>query len=114
MKKVFSSDNMIDTGRLKAILEDHRITCIVKNWNLAGGIGELPPTEVWPELWIVEDTLYDKAARLVAAYAGELDATGPEWDCEGCGERSEALFTHCWKCGTSRDGFPPNDPPINC
>ncbi|HLI56062.1 MAG TPA: DUF2007 domain-containing protein [Actinomycetota bacterium] len=43
------------------------------------------------------------AARALLRGAGEPDPRGP-WECPGCGERLEAQFTECWKCGADRPG----------
>ena len=61
MKRVFTSHDPMLAGYLRAVLEEHGIGCIVKNEYLLGGAGELPPSECWPEVWVVEDG--DEAPR---------------------------------------------------
>ena len=71
MKRVYSSDDFLMVGALRSdrqVLEDHHVACVIKNEHLIGGAGELPPTECWPELWIAEDALLDKAMGLVQAF----------------------------------------------
>lgn len=107
MKKVYSSDSFFQIGQLRELLERHHIRCIAKNEYLIGGAGELPPTECWPELWVVEDFQYEKARELVEGFlAAPEDGLG-EWLCPACGEHLEGQFGACWRCGTSRP--PPND-----
>ena len=75
MKRVFSSHDPMLAGYLRAVLEEHGIGCIVKNEYLLGGAGELPPTECWPELWVVEDG--DEArARAIVEEARPAEAAG--------------------------------------
>ena len=83
---------------LKNLLESHGINCVLKNENLGGAAGELPPTECWPELWLTDDKDYDEACRLVSA--GET--IQPPWTCGGCGEVLEGQFDRCWNCGEYR------------
>lgn len=106
MKKIYSSDNYLLVGHLRQLLENHHIRCIAKNEYLLGAAGELPPTECWPELWVAEDFQYEKARELVESFLAEVPDGGP-WECAACGERSEAQFTACWRCGAERP--PPRD-----
>ena len=107
MKKVYSSDSFYLVGLLRQLLEDQHIKCITKNEYLLGGAGELPPTECWPELWIVEDFQYEKARDLVEGFLATPAGGVTEWSCAECGERLEAQFTACWRCGAQRP--PPLD-----
>ena len=105
IKKNYRSDNFLIIGGLRELLEANHIPCFMKNEHLIGGVGEIPPLECWPELWIVEDFQLEKARVLVEAFVradGMADrAPGPDWRCEGCGETIEGQFTECWNCGTS-------------
>ena len=65
MKRVFTSHDPILAGYLRAVLVEHGIGCIVKNEYLLGGAGELPPSECWPEVWVVEDGDEARARALV-------------------------------------------------
>ena len=102
MKKVYSSDSYFLVGHLRQLLENHHIKCIAKNEFLLGGVGQLPPTECWPELWIAEDFQYDKAKELVEGFLAGSAESDTEWRCPECGERLEAQFTVCWSCGGER------------
>ncbi len=102
MKKLYSCADGIMTGYLKHILEDHGIACLMKNELLMGGVGELPPIECWPELWVLDDAMFARAQvileDMVAINTGEA---GP-WSCPRCGESVDAEFWQCWNCQTSR------------
>ncbi|MGI9336473.1 MAG: DUF2007 domain-containing protein [Gammaproteobacteria bacterium] len=102
MKKLYASYDLVQAAQLKAILEDHHIACVIKNEGVADAFGRLAASWCRPELWIVEDELFDKASNLVAAFSGEVDASGPHWSCERCGECVEPVFTDCWNCGAPR------------
>ena len=102
MKKVYSSDSFFLIGQLRELLERQHIRCIAKNEYLIGGAGELPPTECWPELWVVEDFQFDKARELVDGFLAAPEDAADEWLCAHCGERLEGQFSACWRCGTNR------------
>jgi len=89
------------TEHIKDILQEEGINCMIKNLNLAGALGELPPIECWPEVWILEDDDYDRASSIVEDLIKESDEYRTSWLCQ-CGEKIEGQFTDCWKCGTTR------------
>ena len=101
MKKVYSAEHDYLIDHLKALLEDRHVACIVKNRCLSGGVGELPPNECWPELWINQDYQYDKAMAIVREVLA-VAADGSVWACPGCEEVIEAQFTDCWNCGATQ------------
>lgn len=101
MKKVYSADNMVMTGYIKSLLESSHIECMIKNQMLAGGIGEIPPLECWPEIWIMHDDDYNEAMEIVNSTAADRPVTNTFWKCS-CGETIEGQFSACWSCGAER------------
>lgn len=98
MKRVYTAADPLIVGHLETVLADRGIDCLVRNRYLAGGTGELPPNEVWPELCVPEAD--EALARsLIAEVLGEMTDPGPDWTCPGCGERLEGQFVVCWNCG---------------
>jgi len=109
MERVYSSPNPLMVDHLKNVLEADGIPCLVQNRYSSAAVGELPPTECWPELWVLDD---NDAGRGGAIVREALSAPAPvgHWLCAACGERIEAPFTCCWKCGTERGRTgPPRD-----
>ncbi len=106
MKRVYRAENSIVLGHLKRILEDHHIQCIAKNQYLMGGVGELPPNECWPELWVAEDFQYHKALDLIETALATSPLSNIQWRCNRCGELLEGQFTTCWSCGNHRPDEP--------
>lgn len=101
MKKVYSADNLPMSGYIKGLLESCEIECVLRNQNLAGAMGELPPIECWPEVWVLNDEDYDEAMRIVKSATSEV--TGKDsWQCR-CGERIDGQFRMCWACGYEPD-----------
>ena len=103
MRKVYSSQLAPMVGHMQTVLESHGLHCLIKNEFLGGAVGELPPNECWPELWILDDTKYDEAIAIVSAAAldNAVDVEG-RWRCPNCDEELEGQFTDCWQCGTGR------------
>jgi hypothetical protein len=97
MKRVYRSDDRLLVGHLREVLAAQGIACVVRNDYLGGAVGELPPNECWPELWVVDSADWARAEALVAAQLGPA-ATTP-WICPGCGETVEGQFAQCWRCG---------------
>lgn len=105
MKKVYGSHDSILVAQVRQMLEANHIACITRNDFLAGAAGELPPTECWPEVWVLENFQEPKARALVDAFVDADPLTAPgaaPWTCSACGERIEAPFTQCWQCGVER------------
>lgn len=101
MKKVYSAENLPMSGYIKSLLESCGIECVLRNQNLAGAMGELPPIECWPEVWVLDDDDYDEALHIVRSATSETDAGNDDWQCP-CGEHIEGQFRVCWSCGSER------------
>ncbi len=101
MIKVYSSENSMDVGLVKGMLEQEGIACLVKNQNLAGALGEIPPQECWPELWIANERDLPQAKKIVEAVMSPLREYKAPWLC-ACGEEIEGQFTSCWNCNQER------------
>lgn len=97
MKKVYSNSDRLLIGFLHGVLQDHKINSFCRNEILAGGMGEIPPIECWPELWVIEDREAVAARRIIDAVLAGRQNDEP-WRCETCGEMIEAQFTDCWRC----------------
>ena len=101
MKKIFSSTNLGIVANVKNLLENQGIITVMKNYYLLGAMGEVPPGECWPELWILDDNQYEDALALIKENQSASSEPSPPWLCNSCGELLEGQFTQCWKCGNS-------------
>lgn len=99
MKMLFSSPEGPEVGLVKNLLDEAGIPCEVRNENsyasFAGG-------SFCPELWVLDEADFPKAAELCDAWRKSNSAGGETWICPACGEKSEAQFSACWKCGAER------------
>lgn len=101
MKKVYESLNFHQVGLRQSLLQEEGIECTIRNQSGAGLAGEVPFTEVYPELWVTEDADVARALELLAARTEALAAAVdlPDWRCPACGETVPGNFETCWNCG---------------
>lgn len=102
MKTVYSAPYLFMVHHYKNILSSQGIEAMIKNEYLAGGAGELPPTECWPML-CVEERDADRAEAIVLQVMSDEKRDKPPWLCPRCGESIEAQFEWCWNCGYADD-----------
>ena len=102
MKRVYSHDSPLLVQHMRNLLELEGIRCFTRNMNLVGGAGELPPTAVWPELWVEHAIDHDRAEEIIRSAQTQTEASERTWRCPGCGEELEAQFQQCWNCGRTR------------
>lgn len=93
-----TSEHMAELMPLKTALEVANIECFIKNEFNGGGLGEIPFTETWPELWIQNEVDKPKALAIIDSLSTAPEAMS-DWDCPKCQERIEKDFQLCWQCG---------------
>jgi hypothetical protein len=96
MKLIYTNENRLLVGNAKNILEAHGIEVILKNEFAQSAVGQTSPSDTWPELWLMNDSDYESASRVIGSSLSEENA--PEWICSQCGESNDASFEICWKC----------------
>ena len=96
MKRVYSSYSLAAVHHARNLLESAGIRAVVRNEYLSSAMGELPPAECQPQLWVVDDSDAARAELLL-----DEKPAGPDWVCS-CGETLGAPFTQCWRCGAFR------------
>lgn len=97
MKKLTSAPTVVTIHHYKNLLEAEGIAAQIRNEHLGSILGDMPFTETWPQLWVVNDLDYDRAMQLIEGTA--LEESPPDWRCRKCGENNEGQFAACWKCG---------------
>lgn len=103
MKRLYSSQDLIQVAQLKAVLEREGIPCVVRNEILAGLAPEIPFAEAFPELWVQNDSDLPRAEKIKGDWKVPPTAAAiSTWLCENCGEKLEGQFSSCWKCGAAR------------
>ncbi len=102
MRFIYSSLVLAEVTHLKDLLESAGMACFIKNEVAAQLLPEVPLSEAVPELWIDDDSRLTEAMEIKKGYLGPQSVGGPSWTCPKCGEKLEAQFTSCWKCGTPK------------
>ncbi len=65
MRKVYEDQDMTMVGYYQTVLEEDCISTSVKNEYAQLATGEIPFTQVYPELWVTEDSDYERAVELI-------------------------------------------------
>ena len=88
---------------LRDVIAEEGIDCLVRNADLAMAIGEIPLTECFPELWVIDDEAFPRARLLLEGWLANGHKDEPDWQCPKCGEALEGHFGACWSCGYERE-----------
>ncbi len=103
MKRVYSSLIRSTCEYVKNILEEQGIPCIITGDYLGVAVGEIPPIETWPGVWVLQNADEDRALQIIEDLNQKEKEKGT-WRCARCGEELDQQFDMCWKCGTARPG----------
>ncbi|GAB2993688.1 putative signal transducing protein [Psychrosphaera aestuarii] len=98
MKKVYQCSNTLELQPFIETLKRLDIKHLIKNEYISGAIGELPFTEAWPQIWVLNDNDVAEAKAACRATETDINSDKPDWDCSHCGETNHASFEFCWQC----------------
>jgi hypothetical protein len=98
MQRVFTAATLLEAHLVRQMLEDESIRAAVFNESAHGAAGELPITEVWPEVWIEDDHHHCSARSIIERYEA-ISSSETRPPCGQCGERNPGNFDLCWYCG---------------
>ena len=65
MKKLFSSQDAFELQAVRSELDALSIPYMVKNEFASGAIGELPWQDSQQEVWLVDDSWYARASKVI-------------------------------------------------
>ena len=102
MTRVYSSPDWMMVQTFKSVLDSYGIACEVQGEYRGSAMGQIPPTECWSELWVLDEGRVDEARRILARAEEAPLYERPPTTCSRCGERIEGPFDRCWQCGTPR------------
>lgn len=100
MKLIYTHENRFIVANAKNILESHGIELVVRNEYTAGAMGEVSPFDTWLELWLTDDSDYERAGDILKNALS--DSSAPGWTCDRCHEENGAAFELCWHCGREK------------
>ena len=96
MKLIYTNENIFLVNNVKNIIENAGIAVTIKNEFSSSIAGEVPFDQTWPELWVLEDSDFDKAMEIVDS--AHNHKKGEDWFCNKCGEANGPAFEICWQC----------------
>jgi hypothetical protein len=97
MIKAYTAANLQDAHILLGLLRAAGIEARVLNANAQGGLGEIPFSHAYPEIWLAEDRDLGRARQVFERFEQPLPAA-PARPCPACGEDNPPGFEICWNC----------------
>lgn len=98
MRRVYETANLQEAHLILHLLSAEGIEARILNANAQGGLGEIPFTQTYPEIWVMRDGELDRARTIIAAYERRPAVQGTR-RCPACGEENPDNFETCWHCG---------------
>ena len=95
MRRVYTATTLPEAHLILQQLESVSINARVFNENAHGAIGELPVTDTWPDVWIVQNHQFRAALAVIDRYEASSE---DELLCNSCGQISPGRFEVCWQC----------------
>jgi hypothetical protein len=112
MQRLYLARDRVEAQFLRDFLDAERIGAVILGDYLAGAAGELP-ANIFPAVWVVEDSDLERARVVLARFLdqGRAAMERAAWTCPHCGESVDGGFDCCWSCGTSRPEPEPESGP---
>lgn len=97
MYRIYSASNLQEAHLLAGLLQQEGIEVHVLNENAIGGMGEIPFTQAWPEIWLEDERDRARAEAVIRRF--ERPSESAPIHCPTCGEENPGSFEICWNCG---------------
>jgi uncharacterized protein YlaI len=99
MKRLTQAPNAAIATLWCDLLLQSGIEASVQRYFTSGIVGEIPPDQALPEVWVHDEAQFERARTTLA----ELRSLPyRRWVCSACDERVEGPFEQCWNCGAMR------------
>ncbi len=98
MLRLCTAANLPEAHLLLHQLMHAGIEARVLNEHAQGGLGELPFTHAYPEIWIMEPAQEARAREILAEFE-RAPVLSTSLRCTGCNEINPPGFEICWQCG---------------
>jgi putative signal transducing protein len=98
MQKLCRAGNLQEAYLILHRLEQAGIAARVLNEHAQSGLGQLPFTHTYPEVWVLESDDAPRARTIVDEYERQA-APVPPRRCRSCAEENPGNFELCWRCG---------------
>jgi hypothetical protein len=97
MIRAYTAANLQDAHILLGLLQAAGIEARVLNAAAQGGLGEIPFTHAYPEIWLADATDLARARKVFEGFERPSSAASPR-RCAACGEENPPAFEICWNC----------------
>ena len=97
--RVYTGPVLAMVTHLHHVLDLNGIDSEVRGEYRGAGLGEIPITEAWPELWVLDSGHSDEARRIIREALTTDAVPSGHLECPTCRETVDAHFTQCWNCG---------------
>ncbi|UCH47145.1 MAG: DUF2007 domain-containing protein [Betaproteobacteria bacterium] len=99
MRRIYTAETLPDAHLVVGLLAQAGIAAKVFNENAQGGVGEIPFTHTWPEVWLENEDDAERAHEVIRTL--ERGGTNQQVECRKCGESNPDNFEICWNCGVT-------------
>ena len=100
MKLVYSNESHFLVNNIKNLIEAEEINTFIKNEFAQGAVGEISAFDSWPEVWVMDDSDFDRAVEIVKS--SQSTNSAGDWICNNCSEKNDPSFEICWNCQRER------------
>ena len=106
MKRIYSAANLMEAHIILDLLSHVGINARLFNENAQSGVGEIPFTHAYPEIWVMNDSDVERGKLVINRYESSPIDTGIVF-CTACGEENPRNFQLCWHCGAGLESVVP-------
>ncbi len=99
MKRLLQAPNLALATLWADMLDGVGISASVQRAYAGGIVGQIPPDQGLPEVWVDDAAEHDRAQALLHEWQ---HAPHRHWACLGCHEIIDGPFEQCWNCGRLR------------
>jgi hypothetical protein len=96
MKRLMQAPNLALATLWVDQLKAAGIAAHVQRAYASGIVGQIPPDQALPEIWVVEATEHAHATAVLHELSHR---PARHWLCHACGENVDGPFDQCWNCG---------------
>ena len=97
MKHIYTHDNILVLHSVKNLLTLNSIESFVRNEHTIPVGAQHGISNIFHELWIVNDQDYQKAVSTIDTEIENPTQKAP-WLCAQCNEENDGSFEICWQC----------------
>ncbi|SFN36730.1 Putative signal transducing protein [Nitrosospira briensis] len=98
MKKLCSATNLMEAQIMLDLLGHANIPARLFNEHAQGGLGDIPFTHAYPEVWVIRDGDFERGQAIVRNFE-KAPVENRVVFCRSCGEENPRNFQLCWHCG---------------